>query len=183
MYDIDSSLLRIARQKQLFFDYVVIESVQDITRTLHRPEKVEQNPLIYKDKPWETVPYFSTNVWNVLYDQQEGLFKCIYTDWDYDQQGHASGDVSFVSRMRQLYAYSEDGVNWVKPEVGLVQKEGRTPISFLAQMSMARSTPCRRSQTLKKATRSSGTRASMFGLPRGAASAGTARSERPTRQI
>ena len=88
MYDLDSSLLRIARQKQLFFDYVVIESVQDITRTLHRPEKVEQNPLIYKDKPWETVPYFSTNVWNVLYDQQEGLFKCVYTDWDYDQQGH-----------------------------------------------------------------------------------------------
>ena len=124
MYDIDSSLLRVGRQKQLFFDYVVIESVQDITRTLHRPVKVEQNPLIVKDQPWETVPYFSTNVWNVFYDAHEGIYKCLYTDWDFDQAAYAEGRESMESRMRQLYAYSEDGINWVKPKLGLIQEDG-----------------------------------------------------------
>src|ERR1700744_398225 len=51
----DATLLNLGLKKQLFFDNLLIESVQDITREFHQPRKSGSNPLIVKDKPWEHV--------------------------------------------------------------------------------------------------------------------------------
>ena len=56
----DSTMLLIGRTPQYFFDNVILEQIQDVTRSVHSPVK-EPGPLIQKDKPWESVPYFTVN--------------------------------------------------------------------------------------------------------------------------
>ncbi len=123
LFLLDSSMLWVGNKKQLFFDNVVIESAQDVKRVMHRPKKFEQNPLIVADKPWEHVTYFSCNTWDVFRDKKDGLFKCWYTDWDYDLEKTKKSDFD-VSGLRVLYAHSKDGINWTKPALGLVKENG-----------------------------------------------------------
>src|SRR3989442_11531565 len=106
----DATLLNLGLKKQLFFDNLLVESVQDITREFHQPRKYEGNPLIVKDKPWEHVLYFRTSAYCVLQDPKDKLFKCWYADEGFtneilrDFKGYSSGPL-----YRDLYAYSEDG--------------------------------------------------------------------------
>src|SRR5438105_7697367 len=76
----DATLLNLGLKKQLFFDNLLIESVQDITREFHQPRKYEGNPLIVRDKPWEHILYFRTSEYTVLRDPKDNLFKCWYSD-------------------------------------------------------------------------------------------------------
>ena len=68
-----------------FFDNVVIEQIQDLTRRVHHPEKV-RGPLIRKDRPWGGVPYLTCNTWNLVRDEASGEFKCWYEDWHFNPQ-------------------------------------------------------------------------------------------------
>ena len=129
--------LNIGRKPQLFFDNYIIEMAHFLTRTMHSPTKSAQNPLIRKDRPWEDVLYFRTNTFNVHWDESEALYKCWYEDmgWDYEafmgrkkQPGdddvvrpglHATTDAHY------LYAESEDGINWRKPELDYCRVDGR----------------------------------------------------------
>ena len=76
--------VNIGDQVQLFIDNHMIEMVNFVTRTLHQPKKYDQNPILRKDKPWEVVPYFRTNTWNVCFDPQEKHYKCWYEDLGLD---------------------------------------------------------------------------------------------------
>ena len=75
----DSTMLHIGKTPQYFFDNLLIEQVQDITKVIHSPQKLPQQ-LIKKDKPWERHPYFTVNGWNILFDDKTNEFKCIYVD-------------------------------------------------------------------------------------------------------
>ena len=76
----DSTMLLIGHVPQHFFDNVVLEQIQDVTKTFHSPVK-EPGPLIQKDRPWENVPYFTVNGWTVLRDGDAGEFRCWYENW------------------------------------------------------------------------------------------------------
>src|SRR5262250_3362550 len=67
----DATLLNLGLKKQLFFDNLLVESVQDITREFHQPRKYEGNPLIVKDKPWEHVLLVRTASYRVLRDPKD----------------------------------------------------------------------------------------------------------------
>src|SRR5882724_5477167 len=112
----DATLLNLGLKKQLFFDDLLIESVQDITREFHQPRKYEGNPLIVKDKPWEHVIQFRTSGYTVLRDPKDKLFKAWYTDEGFTNDIVRRG-VTWPP-YRSLYAYSEDGLHWVKPSLG-----------------------------------------------------------------
>ncbi len=119
----DSSMLNISQEKQYFFDDLVIESVENVCRTWHRPAPTADSPVICKDRPWEHITYFSCNTWQVRYDPDEGLFKCWYADWDKPEIGSdetAMGESIF----RTLYAESEDGIEWHKPPLGVEEIDG-----------------------------------------------------------
>ncbi|HSS98761.1 MAG TPA: hypothetical protein VLK33_17120, partial [Terriglobales bacterium] len=62
----DATLLNVGVKKQLFFDNLLVESVQDVTREFHQPRKEAQNPLLVKDKPWEHIVYARTSSDRVL---------------------------------------------------------------------------------------------------------------------
>ena len=55
---LDSTMLRIGYTDKVFFDDLVIESVQNLTKTMHHPQKATENPLIFRDKPWERITKF-----------------------------------------------------------------------------------------------------------------------------
>lgn len=124
----DSSMLKIGNKKQVFFDDLILEMVQDITRKYYSPEKSEQNPLIKKDRPWEHVILCRTNSYRVLYDKIDKLFKCWYSDEGIIPQNltdttnvngeecHPMLSLDYVI-YRLLYAYSEDGITWTKPDL------------------------------------------------------------------
>ena len=126
MSDLDTVTLYIDDEPQFFFDNGIIESVHNLTRTIHSPDKHRANPVIRSDKPWEHVTYFTGNGYHVWRDRQAGRFHCLYTSWKFDREKRAPS-LSLVnwrhSRLRQCYAYSDDGVDWIKPPMG-IQEEG-----------------------------------------------------------
>ncbi len=124
----DATRLQIGHTRQFFFDNVIIESVQNLTRRLHSPEKVAEAPLIQKDKPWEQVTYFTCGSWRVIRDPADNLFKCWYEDWQiYQNEALKTGiedDDPAYFPFRYLFARSADGLHWEKPELGIRNEDG-----------------------------------------------------------
>lgn len=89
-----------------------IESVYRFHRRLIPPRKAPQNPVLTATEPWESLlcAYGS-----VLRD--EGLFKAYYTMWWLrPEPPHACAAEGLC------YAFSEDGIRWTKPELGIVRE-------------------------------------------------------------
>ena len=96
--------------RRLFLDAAAVEAQDGLTREFHAAEKHPGNPVIKADKPWETGraisgPYvYGTVFWD------EGRLRMWYQVLN---QGNHVG-----------YAESRDGLNWTKPELGLIEFEG-----------------------------------------------------------
>lgn len=118
----DATLRHVGLKKQLFFDDLLFEAAQDITREFHQPRRVPENPLIVRDKPWEHVLYFRTSSYRVLRDPKERRFKTWYTDEGFTNELILRG----IGRplYRRLYAFSEDGIHWIKPPLGIYRENG-----------------------------------------------------------
>ena len=129
MATLDATSLVIEDQPQFFFDDGIVESVQNLTRVIHRPEKSEANPLIKKDKPWEHFVYFGTADFALWRDVDSGQFRCLYSDWKFDRAKHAAQGGSIMAwdytQDTHLYACSDDGLTWEKPAMGLIEVDGR----------------------------------------------------------
>ncbi|MFB3825248.1 MAG: hypothetical protein ACE15B_00720 [Bryobacteraceae bacterium] len=95
--------------------------------------KKEPRPLFVEDKPWE--PRFDNLYANVLYDPRDRLYKCWYSPFIVDPmtantprerrkevKWHVSANPQL--EMGICYATSRDGLNWRKPELGLVEFNG-----------------------------------------------------------
>ncbi len=119
----DSGCLVIGNQKQSFFDEVLLESLQDVARNYHQPVRSASGPVLWKDRPWEHVLLCRTSSYRVLRDSKDRLFKCWYTDEGIDPAKYTA-ELDNVP-YRQLYAWSEDGIHWIKPELGRYYLEGR----------------------------------------------------------
>ena len=94
--------------KHLFIDDFEIESKQNLKRTFHPPEKV--GTALKPDKPWEDP--FGCACPMVIRDPDEDILKMWY--WN-SKDG-----------LSDLYAISEDGLNWEKPILNLVEIDGST---------------------------------------------------------
>jgi hypothetical protein len=121
MYDLDSVILSVGNFSQLFLDNGVVEASQELTKTVHRPRRDPAGPLIKKDRPWEHVPYFTCSNHVVRRDSRTGRFKC----WYEDLIDHSHTSPKWLIQARQCYAESDDGLSWTKPELDVVEEEGR----------------------------------------------------------
>ena len=123
------------REKYLVLDSRIIESTKNAKLTLGQITKHESNPLFVEDQPWE--PRFDNMYPNVIYDNEENLYKCWYCPFIVDQRTTETHSdrrkPSLTPYMNarpagreeaMLYATSKDGLNWVKPELGLVDFKG-----------------------------------------------------------
>ena len=101
--------VEIGQQKQLFVDDYIIDEMQNVSQVLNPVTKYPGNPVLRPDRAWEGLQVYMYG--SVIYDDDEDLFKMWYIGWA-------------PSSINCCYATSEDGINWQKPELGIVDFQG-----------------------------------------------------------
>ena len=125
------------REKYLVLDSRIIESTKNAKLTLGEVRKEKSNPLFVEDSPWE--PRYDNMYPNVIYDEEENLYKCWYCPFIVDQRTTETHpdrrkpsltpymDARPAGREEaMLYATSKDGINWTKPNLGIVNFNGNS---------------------------------------------------------
>lgn len=129
------------RNRYLVLDSRIIESIENLELTVGTVIKDENNPLFKEDKPWE--PRFDNPYCSVIYDEEEGIYKCWYSiflksvpvDRDGDgifppAEGLPSDERAWSDWLEGrrtegvCYAISKDGIHWEKPELGIIEFGG-----------------------------------------------------------
>lgn len=115
-----------------------MEDVHNAELILGTVEKHSGNPLFGEDKPWEK--RFDNVYANVVYDGEEGIYKCWYSPFVVDHSALGMSqqqrrDVKYRAppnrEMAICYATSTDGLVWDKPELGIVEYEGSKATNIL----------------------------------------------------
>ena len=117
-------VLEIGHRKQLFIDDYVVSSTRGINRVLHPLQRYSGNPVIVGDAPGERWSV-SPNGRAVLFDEETNEFKMWYMTSQVDPKAHAG------IQYKVSYALSEDGYQWTKPNLGLVEWEGSSENNML----------------------------------------------------
>ena len=125
------------REKYLVLDSRIIESTKNAELTFGEVRKEKSNPLFVEDQPWE--PRYDNMYPNVIYDEEENLYKCWYCPFIVDQRTTETHpdrrkpsltpymDARPAGREEALlYATSKDGINWTKPNLGIVNFNGNS---------------------------------------------------------
>jgi hypothetical protein len=101
-----------------------VEDHWETRRKLNPLVKSSGNPILLKDRDWEgSGPYVYGSV---LYDPEDKLLKCWYTVFhDTAYRQHTRG--SYMT----CYATSQNGYEWTKPELGLVDWNGSRRNNFV----------------------------------------------------
>ena len=119
----------------LVLDSRVILQAQDAALELGSVQKSERNPLFREEffavppKRWEAR---YDNVYpNVIYDEEEGIYKCWYSVFMRDNHAPLAQrpQMAYQSGEREdglLYAISKDGIVWEKPALGIIEFDGST---------------------------------------------------------
>ena len=81
-----------------------------VTRTVNQPTRYEGNPIMVKTEPWEIEAPFPAKI---FYDEEDGIWKM----WYRGLRDHVTHQYFL------MYATSEDGIKWEKPNLGLVKDE------------------------------------------------------------
>jgi hypothetical protein len=123
------------RTKYLLLDSRIIDDVQNAKLSLGEVEKHPANPLFGEDKPWE--PRFDNVYANVIYDEENKLYKCWYSPFIVDERTTSTEEnrrhpfyTVYLEKKPNgretgiCYATSTDGIKWDKPELGLVEFNG-----------------------------------------------------------
>lgn len=111
----------------LLLDNRIIASTENVKLEVGTVEKHASNPLFIEDNPWEM--RFDNLYGNVIYDDDEQLYKCWYSPFIVDSVAHG---MTLEQRSRKYksprnremgicYATSKDGLKWEKPDLGLVE--------------------------------------------------------------
>ena len=83
-----------------------------VTRTVNQPTRYEGNPIMVKTEPWEKD---APHPCKIMHDEEDGIWKM----WYLGLKDHITHQYFL------MYATSEDGIEWVKPKLGLVKRRGR----------------------------------------------------------
>jgi hypothetical protein len=111
-----SAPLPLGDRRELFVDRVLIDRLEGLSLKLHEP--VPSGRMVGIDKPWEG-PINGPSVLFLFEGRYHAYYRGMTLRPDDD-----SG--------RLCVAVSEDGVNWTKPELGLVAWEGRNDTNIVA---------------------------------------------------
>ncbi len=103
-------IIDIGPERQLFLDEVLIEGMDRVSRCVHQPERHPDNPILAAEHPWECQRILYADV---IHDPDEDQYGLWYSSYDQDAKESVL-----------LYARSDDGVHFERPELDLVEYEG-----------------------------------------------------------
>lgn len=101
----------IASRLEPFVDGHLIDSLRNVTQTLHEP--IRREIAIVNDSPWEG----NTSGYHVVF-QDGDRYRMYYRGWSLD------GKSGQFSAENTCYAESKDGIHWTKPELGICEFQG-----------------------------------------------------------
>ena len=111
----DEGPIEIGSRRELFVDDFLIEKISGGTKlTLHHP--IPQEVVMVHDEPWEG----SGSGYHTIF-RDGNKYRMYYKAW---QLTVSEGKLTMPHDIFIAYAESEDGSNWVKPELGLFEFEG-----------------------------------------------------------
>ena len=106
-------IINIKNRREFFWD----ETMIDVSKTTATPkihEFVRRECVLIHDEPWEGD---GCNYHNLIVDN--GLYRLYYLGW---RTGLPANDLYLYTKV--CYAESKDGINWVKPKLGLREFNG-----------------------------------------------------------
>jgi hypothetical protein len=113
--------ISIGSEAQLFLDDFSVERLTGIRRVLHQPLKRG----VIQAKDGEDFGFGGVYIGNIVTRDRSGRFHMLYRfPWDdpaVAQFDHIGVDKAHWFREAVAYAYSDDGVHWEKPKLGLIQ--------------------------------------------------------------
>ena len=112
--------LTLSRDRQLFVDDRLIASSTNLKRVIHQPKKYEHNPILVPVKPWEG--QYTLLYGTVIRDEEEGIWKMWYSTMNHFRYIQKI----FPESTYLCYATSRDGLNWTRPDLGVVSYRGHT---------------------------------------------------------
>jgi hypothetical protein len=104
----------LSNEPQFFVDDALIEHLENVTRTLHYPVRVGEDPVLKSEQPWEGE--LSLQPGTVIFDEKENIFKMWYNSLATKKKPDIQGFI--------CYAISKDGLHWTKPNLGIVEFHG-----------------------------------------------------------
>ena len=107
--------------KYLLVDDTWIEFSARVHRTIHQPQRLSALPVLVPDKLWEgnAICLFGSVI-----VREDGLFQMWYQTF----VKYVEGTV-----VKICYAESQNGINWVKPSLGLVEFAGSKQNNILLE--------------------------------------------------
>jgi hypothetical protein len=137
-------VIRIGSVPQLFLDDAVIERLDRCRRRVHRPVRSPRNPVVAPEKPWEAGPGHNGAYLfggTVLFDERERRYRMWYRTSEMGRTAPTAArggeDVDTIGGAiaeggyRCCYAESDDGLDWRKPDLGLVGYEDESATNIL----------------------------------------------------
>ncbi|MHC4632557.1 MAG: SGNH/GDSL hydrolase family protein, partial [Planctomycetota bacterium] len=111
--DADSpKALDIGSRLELFVDDFLIEQMEEVNLTLHRP--ICREVVIVHDRPWEG----NTCGYHTIFKDGD-LYRMYYRGWNHDNKTQKQLHKAMV-----CYAESSDGIHWNRSSLGLVEFDG-----------------------------------------------------------
>jgi hypothetical protein len=111
-------LLDETKARSLFaFDSVAIPHTQNLRLEMHQPQRYAGNPVLARGEPGSVDALGVQFYGSVL--REDGKFRMWYVAYDDDATNKARSE-----RWRAAYAESVNGIDWVKPSLGLVEFKG-----------------------------------------------------------
>ena len=107
-----AGVIELGDRRELFVDDYLIERLSGVELRLNKP--VPRNVAIDHDVPWEG----NTSAYHTVF-QDGKLFRAYYRGSHYDPSGNHYRPVV-------CYAESRDGIEWHRPQLGLVNYQGST---------------------------------------------------------
>ena len=132
-YFLEGKALDTGNQKQLFLDRSSYADRWDVVARVNQPAKHPANPIVVPDQPWE----FKIGLPNVLYDEQDQIFRMWYANYDRNVKRTGKNDEGDTLRHYERYTYmisyaeSKDGVHWNKPLFDLVPYLGHQKTNII----------------------------------------------------
>lgn len=133
------ALIDIGSRKQLFLDDHLVESMSDAKKGVNPAVKADHNPVLKAERPWEGNHLAGRKI---IYEEDEGLFKMWYdgrqirVDPERKRVGPWGIQVLGEDEPVSCLATSEDGINWERPNLGLVEFQGSKDNNILPPGSM-----------------------------------------------
>lgn len=130
----------IGTQRQLFFDDDIVETMVNTKRRLNAAVKVTEDPIIKRDRPWEGP---DTRLDWCFFDDAIQKWRMRYSTGTYRADGrNEKGEVIVrgeeAGARLTCEAFSDDGIHWEKPELGLVEFNGSKANNIVPEsMTMA----------------------------------------------